>query len=151
MAVSLRPKRGLESRQNQAGQGHEVDGGGRRRGCSFGKAALLCIPERGPARGGNARLGPCESAIFKPRWGAFFQTPLQEHLTQLGVTSLAFTGCNFPNCPRASIYEASERDFRIVLVEDGVSGLYDRGREEMLNIGVTLLTADQLAERVTGD
>ena len=99
--------------------------------------------------GAIQRLGPCESAIFKPRWGAFFQTPLQEHLTQLGVTSLAFTGCNFPNCPRASIYEASERDFRVVLVEDGVSGLYDRGRKEMLNIGVTLLTADQLAERVT--
>jgi nicotinamidase-related amidase len=101
--------------------------------------------------GAIQRLGPCESAIFKPRWGAFFQTPLQEHLTQLGVTSLAFTGCNFPNCPRASIYEASERDFRVVLVEDGVSGLYDRGREEMLNIGVTLLTADQLAERVPRD
>jgi transposase len=38
-------KKGLASRNNQAGQGHEVDGGGRRRRCSFGKAALLCLPE----------------------------------------------------------------------------------------------------------
>jgi nicotinamidase-related amidase len=100
--------------------------------------------------GAVQRLGPCEWAIFKPRWGAFFQTPLQRHLGELGVTSLAFAGCNFPNCPRTSIYEASERDFRVVLVEDGVSGLYDRGREEMIDIGVTLLTSEQLAQQVMG-
>ena len=95
-------------------------------------------------------LGPGESAIYKPRWGAFFGTPLEKHLSGLGVTSLAFAGCNFPNCPRTSIYEASERDFRIVLVEDAVSGLYDRGREEMKNIGVVLLKSDQVAQSVLG-
>src|SRR5215472_7024032 len=57
-AVSLRRKKGLESRKNQAGQGDEVDGGGRRRGSSSGKAALLCVPERSPARGRNACVGP---------------------------------------------------------------------------------------------
>jgi nicotinamidase-related amidase len=91
-------------------------------------------------------LGLGEWAIYKPRWGAFFETSLGQHLANLGVTTLAFTGCNFPNCPRASIYEASERDFRIVLVEDAISGLYDRGRDEMKNIGVTLMTANQLAQ-----
>src|SRR6476620_8812450 len=64
-AVSLRRKKGLESRKNQAGQGHEVDGGGRRRGCSFGKAALLCFPERSPARGRNARVGPRDPAAAR--------------------------------------------------------------------------------------
>ena len=96
-------------------------------------------------------LGPREWAIYKPRWGAFFGTPLEHHLLDLGVTSLAFAGCNFPNCPRTSIYEASERDFRIVLVEDAISGLYDRGRDEMRNIGVALLNAKQLAQAVTKD
>ena len=37
--VSLPPKRGRRRRQNQARQGHEVDGGGRRPGCSSGKPA----------------------------------------------------------------------------------------------------------------
>ena len=55
-------KKGLQSRKNQAGQGYEVDGGGRRPGCSSGKAALLGIPERGPARGRNARLDPGDPA-----------------------------------------------------------------------------------------
>jgi nicotinamidase-related amidase len=96
-------------------------------------------------------LGPNEWAIYKPRWGAFYGTSLEQHLLGLGVTSLAFAGCNFPNCPRASIYEASERDFRIVLVEDAISGLYDRGRDEMKNIGVVLMTSEQLAQPVMKD
>ena len=37
-------KKGLESRKNQAGQGHEVDGGGRRPGRSSGKAAFSASP-----------------------------------------------------------------------------------------------------------
>lgn len=32
--------------------------------------------------------------------------------------------------PGTSIYEASERDFRIVLVSDAISGWYDRGGEK---------------------
>src|SRR5205814_1216472 len=67
--------------------------------------------------GGIQRVGPGEAIIYKPRWGAFFQTPLEAHLRALGVSTLVFAGCNFPNCPRTSIYEASERDFRLVLVE----------------------------------
>ncbi len=98
--------------------------------------------------GAAQELGPREWAIYKSRWGAFFHTPLEQRLSALGVTTLAFAGCNFPNCPRASIYEASERDFRIILVEDAVSGLYDRGREEMKNIGVTQMSADTLANSI---
>jgi nicotinamidase-related amidase len=98
--------------------------------------------------GGIQQLGPNEVVIYKPRWGAFFKTPLEDHLGKLGVTSLAFTGCNFPNCPRASIYESSERDFRIVLVEDAVSGLYKRGKEEMRNIGVWLMGAKEMEETI---
>jgi nicotinamidase-related amidase len=96
-------------------------------------------------------LAPQEWAMYKPRWGAFFGTTLEKHLLTHGVTSLAFTGCNFPNCPRTSIYEASERDFRIVLVEDAISGLYDRGRDEMKNIGVLLMTSERLAQAVMTD
>jgi nicotinamidase-related amidase len=105
------------------------------------EAGLLLSGEAQP-------LAPKEWVMYKPRWGAFFRTSLEHHLLALGVTSLAFTGCNFPNCPRTSIYEASERDFRIVLVEDAVSGLYDRGREEMTGIGVVLMSAEQLAQTI---
>lgn len=88
--------------------------------------------------GGIQRLGENEVAMYKPRWGAFFQTPLEAHLRSLGVDTLVVAGCNFPNCPRTSVYEASERDYGVALVDDAVSGLYDRGREEMRTIGVSL-------------
>jgi len=51
-------KKGLRSRKNQAGQGDEVDGGGRRRGCSSGKLPSLCIPGGSQTCGNDARLDP---------------------------------------------------------------------------------------------
>jgi nicotinamidase-related amidase len=98
--------------------------------------------------GGIQTLGPREAVIYKPRWGAFYHTPLEAHLRSAGISTLVFTGCNFPNCPRTSVYEAGERDFRIVVVDDAVSGMYAKAREEMRNIGVALLTADQVIEAI---
>jgi nicotinamidase-related amidase len=92
------------------------------------------------------QIGPSEVVLYKPRWGAFYETSLEEHLRARGVSTLVFCGCNFPNCPRTSIYEASERDFRVVLAADAISGLYERGREELTNIGVGLMeTAEVVA------
>lgn len=92
--------------------------------------------------------GNSEYVIYKPRWGAFYKTPLKDHLKKLDITTLVFCGCNFPNCPRTSIYQASERDFRIVLAEDAVSGIYEQGRNEMRNIGVFLRSTDMLIEKL---
>lgn len=88
-------------------------------------------------------VGPLEWLLYKPRWGAFYSTALESHLKSIGVDTLVIAGCNFPNCPRTTIYEASERDFRVVLVQDAVSGLYDKGREEMSNIGVHLMNVEE--------
>jgi len=97
-------------------------------------------------RGGIQTLGPNEVVIYKPRWGAFFGTPLHDHLDGLQVNTLVVCGSNFPNCPRTTIYEASERDFRIVLVEDAVSGIYQQGKEELQNIGVHLWSTETLID-----
>jgi nicotinamidase-related amidase len=99
--------------------------------------------------GGIQELGRGEAVIYKPRWGAFFATPLEDHLRGLGVSTLLFCGCNFPNCPRTSIYEASERDFRVALAADAISGLYEKGEEELRNIGVELLGSDDVLARLT--
>ena len=66
------------------------------------------------------RIGDNEFVMYKPRWGAFYKTTLEDFLTERGIDTLIFTGCNYPNCPRTSIYEASERDFRVVLVKDAL-------------------------------
>jgi len=94
--------------------------------------------------GGLQPLGEQEVAIYKPRWGAFYATSLESHLRSLEVTTLVFCGCNFPNCPRTSIYQASERDFRVVLARDALSGLYERGERELEAIGVQLMHAAEI-------
>lgn len=93
-------------------------------------------------------IGPEEWILYKPRWDAFYRTPLEAHLRRLGVDTLVFCGCNFPNCPRSSIYGASNRDFRLVLATDAVSGLYERGLEELRGIGVTLMTTREIDDWV---
>jgi nicotinamidase-related amidase len=120
-------------------------------GASGSQIAEELLPARGTLlddelllAGGLQTLGPGEVAMYKPRWGAFYGTPLERHLRELGASTLAFCGCNFPNCPRASIYEASERDFRVVLARDAVSGLYERGERELANIGVRLMNAREV-------
>lgn len=100
--------------------------------------------------GGLQRVGEREWVMYKPRWGAFFATPLAELLSQLDVDSLIVCGCNFPNCPRTTVYEASERDFRVALITDATSGLYDLGATELANIGVHLLTAGECTQWAAG-
>jgi nicotinamidase-related amidase len=89
------------------------------------------------------QMGRQEWVMYKPRWGAFYRTTLEEHLRALGVDTLVVCGCNFPNCPRTTIYEASERDFHVVVVPDATSGIYERGLEELRGIGVEVLDAEE--------
>jgi nicotinamidase-related amidase len=89
-------------------------------------------------------LGSREWAIYKPRWSAFYGTQLDVLLKDLDVNTLVFMGCNFPNCPRASIYDASSRDYRIVVASDAISGLYDQGVAELRGIGVNIMTTAEV-------
>ena len=92
--------------------------------------------------GNLQQIGPMEWIMYKSRWGAFYNTALEKHLHSLGVNTVVVCGCNFPNCPRTTIYEASERDFRIVLAKDATSAIYEIGLKELKNIGVVLMEID---------
>ena len=96
-------------------------------------------------------IGATEVAIYKPRWGAFYSTPLHDHLQDLSVDTLVFCGCNFPNCPRTSIYEASERDYRLVLATDAISRTYDQGLREMAAIGVYLMNVYDICSHISAN
>ncbi|WP_195575527.1 cysteine hydrolase family protein [Paenibacillus sp. 1001270B_150601_E10] len=95
-------------------------------------------------------IGHQEWIMYKPRWGAFYQTPLEEFLQEHDLDTLIFIGCNFPNCPRTSMYEASERDFKIAMVQDAMSGVYPKGLEEIRNIGAAVYTTDEIIQELKG-
>lgn len=95
-------------------------------------------------------LGPHEYALFKPRWGAFYRTPLDEMLREREVDTVVFAGCNLPNCPRASIVEASERDYRVVLATDAISRATEQGLREVAGLGVVLLDVAAITAGLAG-
>jgi isochorismate hydrolase len=97
------------------------------------------------------QIGTMEWIMYKPRWGAFYNTLLEKHLLHnLDVNTVVVCGCNFPNCPRTTIYEASERDFRIILAKDATSLIYNIGLQELENIGVLLMNTDECITWLAG-
>ncbi|MEH6305779.1 isochorismatase family cysteine hydrolase [Olivibacter sp. CPCC 100613] len=89
------------------------------------------------------QISTYDYVIYKPRWGAFYQTPLHEFLQLKEIDTLFIAGCNFPNCPRTSIYQASERDYKIGINPAIISGVYERGLNELVNIGVKICNIDE--------
>ena len=93
--------------------------------------------------GSLQKVGEREWIMYKPRWSAFYNTSLEKNLRNLDVNTIVVCGCNFPNCPRTTIYEASERDFKIVMIKDATSLLYDKAILELKNIGISIMDTDE--------
>lgn len=87
-------------------------------------------------------VGPTEVVFFKPRWSAFHRTPLESWLHEQDCDTVVVAGCNLPNCPRATLFDASERDFRAALVRDVVSQVTDERIADLERIGVRILELD---------
>jgi len=96
------------------------------------------------------QIGVNEFVMYKPRWGAFYGTDLEKFLKEREIDTVVISGCNYPNCPRTTIYEASERDYRVVLARDAISRLYPKGEEEMLDIGVSLMETEKIESALSG-
>jgi nicotinamidase-related amidase len=96
--------------------------------------------------GGIQHLGTNEAVMFKPRWSAFYRTELDGHLRETGVTTIVLAGCNLPNCPRATLFDASERDYRAVLVTDATSQVTPQRLSDLQLIGIRLATASDIEE-----
>ena len=90
------------------------------------------------------QIGPQEWYSYKPRWGAFYQTGLQQHLEELGISTIVLAGCNYPNCVRATVYEASARDFRVVAITDGISNFTEHGWQELRSIGINVMDSESV-------
>lgn len=61
--------------------------------------------------------------IRKHRFGGFYETRMEVVLQQLGVDHLFITGLTTNACVETTIREAYLRDFDVVAIEDGISGV----------------------------
>ncbi|MDX1711587.1 MAG: cysteine hydrolase [Rhodovibrionaceae bacterium] len=100
--------------------------------------------------GGFQEIGPQEWVHYKPRWGGFYATKLESRLRELDVNTLVICGCNFPTAARATVYEASERDFRVVVASDALCGSSEDGLTELGRIGVHLMRTRNCLDWLNG-
>lgn len=99
--------------------------------------------------GNIQELGPYDVVMWKPRWSAFFRTPLEQHLGGLDIDTVVIAGCNFPNCPRATIFDASERDFRVVVASDAVSQTTPERLGDAAAIGARPMVTKEILDELT--
>lgn len=81
-----------------------------------------------------------------PRWSAFHRTDLESWRRQHDCDTVVVARCNLPNCPRATLFDASERDFRAALVSDAVSQRTDERIADLAGIGIRIVTLDDTLE-----
>ncbi|MEV4216888.1 isochorismatase family cysteine hydrolase [Nonomuraea sp. NPDC049725] len=112
---------------------------------------LVTAGELDPDRllAGHAQeVGPDEHILYKPRWSAFFRTRLLEHLAERAVTTVVVAGCNYPNCPRSTLVDATERDLRAVGVRDAISGWTADADRELAGMGIVSLNTSEVVAAV---
>ena len=94
-------------------------------------------------------VGKREVVLFKPRWSGFYRTGLEEWLRREGCDTVVVAGCNLPNCPRATLFDASQRDFRAVLVTDAVSETTEERLADLERIGVHLYDTEKAIDALS--
>ncbi len=96
------------------------------------------------------KIGPHEHAFYRPRWGAFHETGLERRLRELNVSTLVICGLSFATGTRATVYEATARDFRTVVVTDALASATEDGVRELGRIGVYLWTCESCLAWLSG-
>lgn len=92
------------------------DSGARGRYMIVGEPGHAIIPEVAPAEG--------EAVIDKPGAGSFYATLLDQILRIKGITHLMICGATADVCVNATLYEANDRGYECVLIDDAI-GSYD--------------------------
>lgn len=96
------------------------------------------------------RVSDREFILWKPRWSAFHRTNLDALLSVLGVDTVVVAGCNFPNCPRATLFDATELDYRAAVVTDATSGVSEERVNDIKPIGVVPIMLEDVEKAFFG-
>lgn len=87
---------------------------------------------------------PGERLIMKNRFSAFMNTELDWILRRLGVKRLAVCGTQYPNCIRATVFDAVAYDYLVTVLTDATSAqtqeIAEANIRDMMNIGVRCVT-----------
>lgn len=100
----------------------------------------------------DLRPGPGESVVVKPRFSAFMSTNLDMLLRRFGVRSLYICGTQYPNCIRATAYDALCLDYDVFIVREATSatndGIAEANIVDLENVGVRCISLHDLSSEV---
>jgi nicotinamidase-related amidase len=80
------------------------------------------------------RLAPPAAVIDKARYSAFAGSPLLAHLQARGANTLVVTGSETDVCVLATVLDAVDLGFRVVVVTDAVCSSSDEGHDALLKV-----------------
>jgi nicotinamidase-related amidase len=100
-----------------------------------------------------ARFAPPAAVIDKPGYSAFVGSSLASFLTEKAVGTLVVTGAETDVCVLASVLDAVDLGFRVVIVEDALCSSSDAGHDALMTMyrnrfaeQIELVRAEQLPE-----
>jgi nicotinamidase-related amidase len=73
---------------------------------------------------------PADETIVKKRYSAFFGTELEATLERIRPEVLVVAGINTHACVRATVIDAYQRDYEVVVAAEGIAS-YDEAHHEM--------------------
>ncbi|OPZ87616.1 MAG: N-carbamoylsarcosine amidase [bacterium ADurb.Bin429] len=89
---------------------------------------------------------PGEYRLVKNRFSAFMLTELDLMLRRLGITDLVVCGTQYPNCVRATIFDAVALGYRVTNITDATSAqspeIAAANIRDIENIGVACIALD---------
>lgn len=92
--------------------------------------------------------------IIKPRYSAFFQTPLDLLLRRLGANTAVLAGTTTPNCVRATCYDALSLDYRVTVLSDCCSSnteeIQRSNLRDMANAGAEIRSSGEFLRELDG-
>jgi nicotinamidase-related amidase len=80
------------------------------------------------------RFAPPAEIIDKPAYSAFRESPLASFLSEKGVGTLVISGAETDVCVLATVVEAVDRGFRVVIVEDALCSSSDAGHDALMTL-----------------
>ena len=91
----------------------------------FGELVAICSQDNVQGAPLARALPPEEDdySILKPQHSAFYNTPLEVLLRQLGIDTVILTGTAGDSCVLASAFDARMRDFEVVVPRDCVASI----------------------------
>ncbi|MBQ9685001.1 MAG: cysteine hydrolase [Oscillospiraceae bacterium] len=98
-------------------------------------------------------FGVCEGdyLVYKPRFSAFFQTPVDLMLRRLGRDTVLLAGTTTPNCIRTTAYDGISLEYNVAVLSDCTSSVSEAVQranlEDMARVGIQILSSDDFLSR----